>query len=98
MVADAVYANPHDREGIAAAAHEAGVPFTGLWIEGPPETFARRLHERVADASDATVDVLGGQLSAGVGRLDWHALDGSRDVESVRHAAETYCRENHPSS
>ena len=67
VIADAVYANPHDREGIAAAAHEAGVPFVGLWIEGPPEILARRLRERVADASDATVDVLGGQLSAGVG-------------------------------
>jgi uncharacterized protein len=68
------------------------VPFFGLWIEGPSETLAMRLHERGADASDATVDVLGRQMSEGVGRLDWHRLNGSLDIESVRRTAETYCR------
>ena len=34
VIADAVYANLHDREGIAAIAREADAPFVGLWIEG----------------------------------------------------------------
>ena len=92
VIADAVYSNLHDRDGIAAIAREAGVPFVGLWIDGPPEILASRLLERVADASDATVDVLERQRRAGVGRLDWHHVDGSQDIESVRRAAESYCR------
>ena len=39
-------------------ARETGVPFIGLWIDGPPEILATRLRERVTDASDATADVL----------------------------------------
>ena len=77
-----------DREAIAAVARNAGVPFIGLWIDGPQEILAARLRERVGDASDATADVLDLQLRTGVGPLDWHRLDGSRDAESVQRSAE----------
>ncbi len=88
VIADAVYASPHEREGIAAVAREAGVPFIGVWIDGPPEILAARLRERVTDASDATADVLQLQLRTGIGRLDWPRLDGSLDAESVLRSAE----------
>lgn len=93
VIVDAVYANPHDREEIAAVARDAGVPFTGLWIDGPPETLARRLRERAADASDATPEVLQLQLRSDAGQLDWHRLDGSLDAESVLQHAQGRCRE-----
>jgi predicted kinase len=92
VIADTVYASPHDREEIAAVAREAGVLFIGLWIDGPPEILARWLRERVTDASDATADVLQLQLRSEVGRLDWHRLDGSLDAESVQQGAEAHCR------
>ena len=88
VIADAVYASPHDREEIAAVARDAGAPFIGLWIDGPPEILARRLSERVTDASDATADVLQLQLRSEVGRLDWHRLDGSLNAETVQQCAE----------
>jgi len=89
VIADAVYANLHERQEIAAVAREAGVAFIGLWIDGPPEIFARRLGQRVADASDATADVLQLQVRADVGPLDWHRLDGLLDGASVQRDAET---------
>lgn len=92
VIADAVYASPDDREEIAAVARDAGVPFIGLWIDGPPEILARRLRDRVNDASDATIDVLRLQLRSEVGRLDWRRLDGSLDAESVQQCAEAHCR------
>ncbi|HUF81668.1 MAG TPA: AAA family ATPase, partial [Burkholderiales bacterium] len=88
VIADAVFAKPHDREAIAAVAGETGVPFIGLWLDGSLETLAARLRERVADASDATADVLDSQARTGPGPLDWHRLDGSRDAGSVQAFAE----------
>jgi aminoglycoside phosphotransferase family enzyme/predicted kinase len=87
VIADAVYARPGDRERIAGIAQEAGVPFIGLWIDGPQEILARRLRERVGDASDATADVLDLQVRRGIGSLDWYRLDGSTDVESLERSA-----------
>jgi predicted kinase len=87
VIADAVYARPGDRERIAGIAQEAGVPFIGLWIDGPQEILARRLGERVGDASDATADVLDLQVRRGIGPLDWHRLDGSTDIDSLERSA-----------
>ena len=88
VVADAVYLRPRDREEIAAVARKAGVPFIGLWIDGPLEILASRLRARVNDASDATAEVLERQARTELGPLDWHRLDGSTDVESVQRSAE----------
>ncbi len=88
VVADAVYASQRDREEIAATARSAGVPFTGLWIDAPPDILARRLRERVPDASDATLAVLQFQLRSDVGRRDWHRLDGSLEAGRVYQCAE----------
>ena len=54
---------------------------------------AQRLRDRAADASDATPDVLQRQLQADPGRIDWHGLDGSLEVERVQRAAEALLRE-----
>jgi hypothetical protein len=88
VIADAVHAGVRDREEIAAVARATGVPFIGLWIDGPREILATRLSERTTDVSDATAAVLELQLRAGIGALDWHRLDGSRDVREVQEAAE----------
>ena len=88
VIADAVHATAGDREAIAAVARRIGVPFIGLWLDGPREILATRLRERVTDASDATADVLDLQLRTDIGPLDWHRLGGSRDAKEVQQAAE----------
>jgi hypothetical protein len=92
-IVDAVYGNADDRDEIASIAHQAGVPFIGLWLDGPPELLARRLQGRVMDASDATADVLRRQLRSTVAPVNWRHLDGSRDAERARQCAEVFCRE-----
>lgn len=96
VIADAVYARPGDRKRIAGTARETGVPFIGLWIDGPLEVLARRLLGRVNDASDATAEVLALQARTDPGPLDWHRLDGSTDVESVRRSAESIVARSRP--
>lgn len=87
-VADAVHARPDERSAIEMVAHETGVPFAGIWLEGPVEELAVRLRARVEDASDATPDVLARQVRAGAGEPEWHRLDGMGKVEQVLHEAE----------
>ncbi len=89
VIADAVFAHPHERTEIAAVARDAGFPFAGLWLEGSADTQTERLRVRVGDASDATREVLDRQRSAGAGEIDWQRLDGSGDAASVQRRAET---------
>lgn len=89
VVADAVFADPHERAEIAAVARDAGVPFAGLWLEGSTDALTERLRARVGDASDATPEVLDRQRRAGAGEIDWRRLDRSGDPAAVeRHAEE----------
>jgi predicted kinase len=88
VIADAVYSAPAARQQIAATAREVGVPFIGLWIDGPIELLKRRVRERVNDASDATAAVVDSQAGYDIGVLDWYRLDGSGDIEMVRRSAE----------
>jgi predicted kinase len=87
-IADAVFARPGDRAAFAGVAQEAGVPFIGVWIDGPQEILAARLRQRAADPSDANADVLDRQARSEIGAIDWHRLDGSGDAGSIRQAAE----------
>lgn len=83
VIVDAVFADPAERAAVAAVAAELGVPFTGLWLEAPPELLAERIAARRGDASDATVDVLHQQLGYDLGPLDWTRIDVSGDQRTV---------------
>ena len=89
VIADAVFASPQDRAEIAAVAREAGVPFSGVWVDAPPQVLMRRISDRAVDASDAAADVLERQLGSGTGPLDWRRVDGSVDAETVLQRART---------
>jgi aminoglycoside phosphotransferase family enzyme/predicted kinase len=99
VVADAVFGRKEDREAIARVAADAGVPFVGIWLEGPREVFASRLDERVNDASDATREILKRQAASPAGPVVWHRLDASSDAAAVQGNAERIVEESlrHPS-
>jgi predicted kinase len=83
-----VYAGQRERDGIAAVARQAGVPFVGLWLDGPVELLSSRIRSRSADPSDATVEVLERQAQSDLGHLEWQRLDASLDIGIVQqHAA-----------
>lgn len=75
VIADAVYGEDWQRDGIAAAAARAGVPFDGLWLEAPQRVLEERVDTRRGDASDATSAVVRAQAARirppeGWGRID----------------------------
>jgi aminoglycoside phosphotransferase family enzyme/predicted kinase len=86
-VIDAVALREDERHAFAAVAAAAGVPFTGLWLEAPPDTMRARIGARQADASDASVDVLDRQLQADPGALDWDRIDASGGPDQTFAAA-----------
>lgn len=65
-ILDAVYGRRDERTAAAALARELDIPFGILYCVAPQNELERRLHARAAggnDISDATVDVLAGQLA-----------------------------------
>ncbi len=77
VVADAAFLRPADRAAIEAVAADAGVPFTGLWLEASPAVLTSRVEARVGDASDADAGVVLEQLRLDPGPVRWPRLDAS---------------------
>ena len=80
VVVDAVFARPDERAAIERVARQAGVPFTGLWLEIDPQVMAARVTERRDDASDATAAVVERQLTYDLGAIDWHRVETGQPV------------------
>jgi aminoglycoside phosphotransferase family enzyme/predicted kinase len=86
-IADAVFARPADRHAVEEAAHSAGVPFSGIWLDAPDAVLMHRTTVRQHDASDADAAVIAGQRAGGTGRIDWARLDASLPVARVSEVA-----------
>lgn len=86
-IIDAVSLAPEERATFAAIARQAAARFVGLWLEAPPAVMAARIAARRGDASDATTEILERQLRSNAGRLDWHRIDASGEVETTLSAA-----------
>ncbi len=83
VIVDAVHARPEERAAIEALAAEAGVPFTGLWLEAPREVMQARVAARRGDVSDATPSVVDAQLGYDIGEQRFAVIDASLPVERV---------------
>jgi predicted kinase len=81
VVADAVFARPEERDRLARIAAACGVSFDGLWLEADPALMERRLADRAADVSDATIEILRLQRTYDLGRIEWTRIDsgGTRE-------------------
>lgn len=87
VIADAVFARVGERDAVAAVARRLGVPFTGFWLEAPPDVMLDRVAKRRRDASDATAAVVRRQLDYDVGPMSWRRIDSSgAKGESLRAA------------
>jgi aminoglycoside phosphotransferase family enzyme/predicted kinase len=62
VIADGVFLRASERDAAAAVAAEANAPFTGIWLDAPPERLAERVRKRRNDPSDATTGVVEQQL------------------------------------
>jgi uncharacterized protein len=89
VILDAVHAKPEEREAIAALALDMRVPFTGLWLEAPPEVMRRRVAARSGDVSDATPEVVDVQLGYVIGPQNFQQIDASLPLQEVADACLT---------
>jgi uncharacterized protein len=71
VVADAVFADPGERDRIEVAAGSAAVPFLGVWLHAPHDTLRARVGARAGGPSDATPAVLERQLAYELGPVTW---------------------------
>ncbi len=88
VIVDGVYARPAERAAIEAVARDLGLPFHGLWLDCPEDVMVARVAGRRTDASDATPEVVRGQLGYDLSAITWHRLDASGAPEAVSATAE----------
>ena len=82
-VVDAVFARPQDRLEVEGVAAQAGVPFTGLWLDARLETLVGRVQGRHGDPSDADAAVVHQQAAEGVGTVAWHRVNAEADTATM---------------
>jgi hypothetical protein len=83
VIVDAVHAKPEERAAIESLAAEAGVRFTGLWLEAPREVMRARVAKRQGDVSDATPSVVDEQLRYEIGPQSFEIIDAGLPLERV---------------
>lgn len=81
-IADAVFDRQTERDRITEVAERAGVPFHGLWLEAPEQMLVERVSARRGDPSDATPDIVMGQLARKGAASEWTKL-ASRGERSL---------------
>jgi aminoglycoside phosphotransferase family enzyme/predicted kinase len=82
-IVDAVHAKEGEREALATLGAKAGVSFTGLWLEAPPDIMRQRVATRTRDVSDATARVIEEQLGYDIGEQNFEVIDASKPFEQV---------------
>lgn len=87
VIADAVYGEDWQRDGIANVAAKAGVPFDGLWLEAPQRLLEERVDNRRGDASDATSAVVRAQAARIRPPEGWRRIDTGGGKEASLLAA-----------
>jgi len=91
VIADAVHGTPGQRNGIEGVAREAGVSFTGLWLEAPQPVLLTRVETRPPDASDADAEIVKRQSMSEIGDVRWPRLDTSLPEADVAREAARLC-------
>ncbi|WP_105402134.1 bifunctional aminoglycoside phosphotransferase/ATP-binding protein [Neorhizobium sp. T7_12] len=83
VVADAVFDDPINRRLIEDVTTRTGAGFRGIWLEADLELLWQRVRERAGGPSDATTDVLSGQLARKPTDITWRKLDASKAPEAI---------------
>jgi aminoglycoside phosphotransferase family enzyme/predicted kinase len=88
VVLDATFLDAEARGCAETIADGQGVRFDGIWLEIAAEAAMDRVGRRVADASDATADVVRRQAERAVRPVGWRIVDAGRPLTAVLADAE----------
>jgi len=83
VIADAVFADPAERDAIQNVARNANMKFDGIWLEADQKTLEQRVANRKANVSDATVAVVRQQQNYDLGEVDWMKVNTSGPRKEV---------------
>ena len=84
VLLDATFAAAAERNAAAALAAEAGVKFSGLFLDAPLATRLERVASRRDDASDADADVASRQTADSLDEKGWAALDATGSLSDTK--------------
>lgn len=88
VVIDGVFAKSAERAAIAQTATSNGSSFIGIWLVASDPKRCSRVSDRIADASDADVDVAMAQANVDPGPLgEWITLSAEAPLDDVVAAA-----------
>jgi len=77
VILDATHMAESLRRRVETLAAEAGVPFSGLWLEAPVDELAARAAARARDASDADAAIVRRQADSALGEIAWPRVDAA---------------------
>ena len=87
VVLDATFTEPRMRARAEQLAADLRVPFRGAWLQAPLGVLEARVAARTRDASDATLDVLHGQIERyGADEVAWPKVDATAPAEAAAKA------------
>lgn len=87
VVLDATFIDPPLRARAERLADECGAPFHGAWLDAPTPVLEARVAARRGDASDATVEVLHGQMARlAQSEVGWPRVDATLEVQASSQA------------
>lgn len=83
VILDATFMDPAVRAAARALAGAMGAPFTGIWLDLPPDVLKSRVRARTGDASDADEAVVTAQSRHTLAPIEFTILDASRDAADL---------------
>ncbi|RDD61813.1 AAA family ATPase [Ferruginivarius sediminum] len=93
-IVEATFLRREDRAEVRKLGEAAGVRYCGLWLQAPEPELMSRVAGRSGDASDATREVVAGQLErAPKGEVAWPSVDAGGNIETVAARARDTLRE-----
>jgi aminoglycoside phosphotransferase family enzyme/predicted kinase len=82
-IIDATFLRQDERQRISACANLAGLPFIGIWLEGPSDVLMARIGDRAKEASDADMEVLKQQLKMDPGPIEWKRINAAHGLKDI---------------
>jgi predicted kinase len=83
VIADAVFDRVADRKRIEQCAVDAGVPFSGIWLEAQTDILLKRVGARRGDPSDATEDIVRMQAAKLQAPIEWSRVSAADDLAGI---------------